>query len=771
MHPFIKYTLVLWLILSASDAAFSQDTRPDTVKAKKEFRYLLYKKSGPLYTLPDTTSILDTLSVSDFYDMSLEELDSIKAIGVSNELEKFINSLMSVAARKSLTSRDNPAVVTLITEEQIHNSGARDLMEVLQMVPGFHFAQDEHGTVGLGIRGNWANEGKVLLMIDGVEITDNFTARSYYGNHYPVDHIKRIEIIRGPGSVIYGGSAEFAVIHVITASPESLNGLSVGSNVSTMQEGFGRVSGSVYAGKKWEHFQLSCSLSGSKGNRSDRMHYGFYDPNSIDSLFTGNYASMASRSGINHLQSNLYLNYRGLSFRSITDNYQCTDITRINEDLLYPYKPGIRNTFTDIRYSIRILPNLTVTPILSISKRRPYEKFTTSGAGTGNSTVTTENSTSWRYKFNTVADYDFNHRMNFLGGFEVYTDVYNGNDSLLIPGTADTSIRLYNGSVFGQASFRTSIANFLVGARFEMNSDYRSSFVPRLAITRTLHKFHFKILLSGAHRTPTIGNYYNSYDGTFTVNQDTTAILSYGHHLDPERTLVVEAEIGYQLSSNILLTANFFDYSIFDPIVYTYHQDSTIRSYFGPNSGILVYQNFDKSGTRGVEFSMNLKDSWGYVLMNYSFYSVRNKPRISAYTVSTFNMDPLLRNEIRNNLLLGFPQHKLSLTGCYYINRDFSVNLMATLYSKRYGYDFLPAGDGDDNVSGQLIEERPALMMDFHLNHENLFTRGLHLGAGIRNILNQRFDYLQPYFGSQPPLPGNSREYYLQLSYDLPFKK
>src|SRR5688500_62678 len=98
----------------------------------------------------------DTLSLSDFYDMTLQQLDSVKASGVSSELEKFINSLISVATQKSLSTRNTPGIITLITEEEIKTSGARDLIDVLRLVPGFDFALDAEGRVGVGIRGNWA---------------------------------------------------------------------------------------------------------------------------------------------------------------------------------------------------------------------------------------------------------------------------------------------------------------------------------------------------------------------------------------------------------------------------------------------------------------------------------------------------------------------------------------------------------------------------------------------------------------------------------------
>ncbi len=50
----------------------------------------------------------DTLSLSDFYDMSLQQLDSVKASGVSSELEKVLNSLISVATQKSVSTRTTP---------------------------------------------------------------------------------------------------------------------------------------------------------------------------------------------------------------------------------------------------------------------------------------------------------------------------------------------------------------------------------------------------------------------------------------------------------------------------------------------------------------------------------------------------------------------------------------------------------------------------------------------------------------------------------------
>src|SRR5688572_9487410 len=75
---------------------------------------------------PDSTKT-DTL---DYYEMSLEQLLSIKAHGVPTELESLINSLISVASKKPLPTRESPSIISLVTEEEIRNSGARDLIDV-----------------------------------------------------------------------------------------------------------------------------------------------------------------------------------------------------------------------------------------------------------------------------------------------------------------------------------------------------------------------------------------------------------------------------------------------------------------------------------------------------------------------------------------------------------------------------------------------------------------------------------------------------------------
>ena len=78
----------------------------------------------------------------------------------SLSLEDLMNIKITVASIKELTPRQSPGIITYITAEDIRNLGARDLMEVLRHVPGFEFGTDVEGIIGLGVRGNWAHEGK-----------------------------------------------------------------------------------------------------------------------------------------------------------------------------------------------------------------------------------------------------------------------------------------------------------------------------------------------------------------------------------------------------------------------------------------------------------------------------------------------------------------------------------------------------------------------------------------------------------------------------------
>ena len=87
-------------------------------------------------------------------------------------LEDLLNVKIGVGSMDKHTIRQSPGIVSLVTGEEIRSAGARDLIDVLQLIPGITFATDTEGVVSIAVRGNWAHEGKVLLLIDGEELNE-----------------------------------------------------------------------------------------------------------------------------------------------------------------------------------------------------------------------------------------------------------------------------------------------------------------------------------------------------------------------------------------------------------------------------------------------------------------------------------------------------------------------------------------------------------------------------------------------------------------------
>ena len=138
---------------------------------------------------------------------------------------------VSIATGSQQTLRRAPAVATVITAEDIAAMGATDLDEVLETVPGVHVSRSANNYAPLYVvRGVYTQfTPQVLVMQNGVPITTLFVGNkgNLWGG-YPVEHIARIEIIRGPGSALYGADAFSGVINIITKSAADTPGTEFG---------------------------------------------------------------------------------------------------------------------------------------------------------------------------------------------------------------------------------------------------------------------------------------------------------------------------------------------------------------------------------------------------------------------------------------------------------------------------------------------------------------------------------------------------------------
>jgi len=125
-------------------------------------------------------------------------------------LEDLLTQESTAASLRPLTIRETPGIITIIDRKQIIESGARDLTDLLRRVPGFDVELDAHNVTSLAFRGVWGQEGKILLLVDGQELNEILYGTIQIENRVPLASIAQIEIVRGPGSVIYGGHAELA---------------------------------------------------------------------------------------------------------------------------------------------------------------------------------------------------------------------------------------------------------------------------------------------------------------------------------------------------------------------------------------------------------------------------------------------------------------------------------------------------------------------------------------------------------------------------------
>jgi len=168
-----------------------------------------------------------------------KEYFNVTEVEVSgNKVQVKLNSIYDVLAEKMLhgvtiasnvhqRQEEAASIVSVITREEIELYGARDISDVLRLIPGFEFGMDVNSLYGLFFRGAWGLEGKVLVMVDGLCVNELAYGVYNFIGTIPASMISRIEIIRGPGSAIYGGFAEVAVINVITMSGNELEGVQV----------------------------------------------------------------------------------------------------------------------------------------------------------------------------------------------------------------------------------------------------------------------------------------------------------------------------------------------------------------------------------------------------------------------------------------------------------------------------------------------------------------------------------------------------------------
>jgi outer membrane receptor protein involved in Fe transport len=166
---------------------------------------------------------------------------------VRSELEEELllygaEDTVALATRHEESVTRVPAVASSWTRGQIQALGARNVFEFLDFLPGFSVSRDVQGFYRLGVRG-LRSDPEVLFLLNGHPMNNVFDGRALAA--LPVENIERVEVIRGPGSAIFGAGAFLGVVNIITDTTEGLRATFGGGSYETLD---GHVQGSARVG-------------------------------------------------------------------------------------------------------------------------------------------------------------------------------------------------------------------------------------------------------------------------------------------------------------------------------------------------------------------------------------------------------------------------------------------------------------------------------------------------------------------------------------------
>jgi len=485
---------------------------------------------------------------TNFFEMSLKELMQVKVITASRREESLL---------------DAPANMTVITARQIAERGYVFLEDALRDLPGIDFV-DVQGTFPLiwAPYGAYGDENKrTLLLIDGITENNILEGNVLGGPQYSMHNIERIEVIWEPVSALYGANALSGVINIITKKGRDINGFEYHKGYGLFDTEFDKL---LVGGKQGDlEYSFSASTYQSDGPVFEERHPE-YSNSYIDNAYSlvgrfkkgdiefgfsrfdrpmglGQFANSASAffglplygfqnsegQAVDNSESPIDMNNeKGSLWHSVTNTAFVESEYITENNMLLKGKVYYRQTeIADDSYEYILVGG--------VWNRLPYKHFS--------ELLGTE--LEMHYD---IAD---NHSI-VLGATHEYSDVergYRGPENISISPPlwqiGNTRIRdIYrNSALFTEYKIKTphfSSTSYTLGARYDDNNIYGSTFNPRLAmVSKPTDKWVFKALYGTAYRAP------NSFD-LFT----TTTIRIANPDLKPE-----ESE-SYELAVNYLLT-------------------------------------------------------------------------------------------------------------------------------------------------------------------------------------------------------------------------
>lgn len=517
------------------------------------------------------------------------------------------------ASKFDQQAKDAPSSVTIVTSDEIKHFGYRNLAEVLGSARGFYTTYDRNyqflGTRGFGRPGDY--NSRVLVMIDGVRTNENVYGSALLGESFPLDLdlVHRIEIVRGPSSSIYGASAIFAIVNIITKSVREYDHIQVAGQVGS----FGAWGGQLVAGSNPKEGieGLEWLVSGSAGEIDGQDHYyaEFDDPATNDGVFENADRSSRKRlfGKVNHGSLHLEALY-GWSDKLIPTAPWSTQFndprTRTTDNLGYLsawYDGGVAD---DTRLLTRVSYGLY-----------DYEGdwiYDYAEEGDPQWLVLNRDDCHGRW-LNTemqLTRHVGSGHLVAIGG--EYTNSFKMDqavwDSDPYWAYFDDRREANNSGLYALGEWRASDAvRVNAGVRRDDFSSFGSSTNPRLAVVAEPRPGSvIKVLYGSAFRAPNAYElYYDDGGETQKANPD----------LDPETIQTYELVFDQALGSSAHVSLSAFQYT----------SEDLIDQRVDPDDGLLVFRNNDKVEAFGYELEIQNQSASGLKsALSYSYHEARN---------------------------------------------------------------------------------------------------------------------------------------------------
>lgn len=549
-----------------------------------------------------------------------------------------------------------PAITTVITAEEIAAMGATDLDEVLQAVPGVHVSRSTQGySPNYVIRGvNLGSNPQVLMLINGVPITKLFAGnRGNSWSGYPVENIARVEIIRGPGSALYGAEAVSGVINIITKTTDDVSGTTFGLRAGS----FNSKDGWALHGGKWGALNVEgyLHLGATDGARSTVAADAQTGWDSQPPYTHASYAPGPVNNQRDLVDGSLDLSLDKWRLRfGYTDHRHIGTGTGV-ASALDPVGDSSTKTFnTDLTYSTDAwLPDLTVNFLVSDMHYNEKSDLVLFPPGVSFSGLFTDGMIGNPYKWerrdiaSTDASYTGfkQHRIRVGLGLE-WAEMYkvretkNFNPNFTPIGTgsradvtdvSDTVPFLRPHSrqlhyLYAQDEWSLNRDwTLTAGLRHDDYSDFGGTTNPRVALVwDAAYNVTAKLLYGTAFRAP-------SFTELYVINNP----VAIGNpNLLPEKTKTTEAAVSWQASPQLLLGAN----------VFHFHMDNIIQqvNFVYQNTGTMTGNGLECEATWTINKTVKLSGNYSYQYAKdeATGHDAGNAPHHQAYVRADWRFVP-----------------------------------------------------------------------------------------------------------------------------------